>query len=418
MSFVAASLSRARPKIVCRREAQRPDGDENALVHALDHHRLLAVTRDPRASEIALMTAFALAAAYDASTSSSGPYPGRNIAIVLGVLLFALIAARRWTPVAAGAATLATTAAITGTQGATLTAVSSLVVLFLLARLVIRRSLLFTTPLVVPFIVLAVARDTSHHAVLASTAPLLFLAAALAVGESLRRRELAIAALGASEEAMADSTRARTVLEERARIARELHDIVAHHLSVITIESEAARLTSPKLSADARRRFEAIASTAREALNETRHLLGVLREDNVGEAERTPQPGLDELDNLIETAKATGTSIRLVREGTITQLPLSVDLAAYRIVQEALTNARRHAPGAHVDVEVSYGEQALQLRVKDNGPAATNGAPVEGHGLLGMRERAMLAGGTFSSGLAKGGGFEVLATLPTAETSP
>ena len=204
--------------------------------------------------------------------------------------MVALIAARRWPLFAAGAATLATTVAIAGTQGATLTVVSSFVVLFLLARLVIRRGLLFATPLVIPFIVLALARLESHHSVLGSTAPLLFVAAALAVGESLRRRELAVEALDASEEAMAESTRARTVMEERARIARELHDIVAHHLSVITVESEAARLTSPKLSADAGGRFEAIASTAREALTETRRLLGVLREDSAGEADRHHSP--------------------------------------------------------------------------------------------------------------------------------
>jgi signal transduction histidine kinase len=97
---------------------------------------------------------------------------------------------------------------------------------------------------------------------------------------------------------------------------------------------------------------------------------------------------------------------------------LSIDLAAYRIVQEALTNARRHAPGASVDVEVSYRDQALHLRVRDYGPSPLGSAAVEGHGLMGMRERAALAGGTFSSGAAEGGGFEVDITLPTAETTP
>src|SRR5476649_1278893 len=205
-------------------------------------------------------------------------------------------------------------------------------------------------------------------------------------------------------------------MEERARIARELHDIVAHHLSVIAIESEAARLTSPKLSRDAGNRLEAIAATAREALTETRRLLGVLREDTGGEADRTPQPGLGDLDDLIDRAEATGTPIRLIRQGKVARLPLSIDLAAYRIVQEALTNARRHAPGADVDVEVSYGDQALNLRIRDYGPGALNGKAVEGHGLMGMRERATLAGGTFCSGPAEGGGFEVDVTLPTAET--
>jgi signal transduction histidine kinase len=192
---------------------------------------------------------------------------------------------------------------------------------------------------------------------------------------------------------------------------------VAHHLSVIAVESEAARLTSPELSSAAGGRLESIASTAREALTETRRLLGVLREDTGAEADRTPQPGLDELDDLIDRAQATGTHIRLIREGKVARLPSSIDLAAYRIVQEALTNARRHAPGADVDVEVSYRDHALHLRVRDHGPGALGGEPVAGHGLLGMRERATLAGGTFCSGPAEGGGFEVDVTLPTAETA-
>jgi signal transduction histidine kinase len=231
----------------------------------------------------------------------------------------------------------------------------------------------------------------------------------------MRKRGLAVAALDATQKAMAESTRARTAMEERARIARELHDIVAHHLSVITVESEAARLTSPELSADAAGRFEAIASTARQALTETRRLLGVLREDTEGDADRTPQPGLDDLDDLIDRAQATGTPIRLVRRGKIAQLPPGVDLSAYRIIQEALTNARRHAPGANVDVGVSYREGSLDLHVRDYGPGPANGATLEGHGLTGMRERAMLAGGTFSAGPAEEAGFEVRATLPTTE---
>ncbi len=322
-----------------------------------------------------------------------------------------------WPSLAAVLATLVTVALLT-VHDTPLTIAPFGVLLVLIVRLVIRRGLLFAFPLLVPFAVNTVAPLDGAGPGLTSALPLLFLLSALVVGESMRKRRLAVAALDATQEAMAESARVRTVMEERARIARELHDIVAHHLSVITVESEAARLTSPGLSTDAAGRFEAIAGTAREALTETRRLLGVLREDSAAEAERTPQPGLGELDALIDQAQATGTSIRLVRQGTIAHLPLSVDLAAYRIVQEALTNARRHAPGASVDVEVSYRERALHLHVRDYGPGRANGAPVEGHGLMGMRERAMLAGGTFSAGPGESGGFEVLATLPIAETAP
>ncbi len=250
-----------------------------------------------------------------------------------------------------------------------------------------------------------------------SVAPLLFVVGAALVAESTRTRSEAIAALDATQEAMAESVREQTAMEERARIARELHDIVAHHLSVIAVQTETARLTSPKLSADARSRFEAIGATARDALTETRRLLGVLREDVGGEADRSPQPGLDELPALIDTAREAGTPIRLILQGKVVGLPAGIDLAAYRIVQEALTNARRHAAGADVDVEVSYGDDALQLRVRDYGPGPADGELAAGHGLVGMRDRAAIAGGTFSCGPADGAGFAVEVTLPLAETT-
>ena len=206
--------------------------------------------------------------------------------------------------------------------------------------------------------------------------------------------------------------REQTAMEERAAIARELHDIVAHHLSVIAVQSETARLTSPKLSADARGRFEAIAATARDALTETRRLLGVLREDVGGEADRAPQPGLDQLAELVDTARDAGANVRLILQGKVVALPAGIDLAAYRIVQEALTNARRHAPGADVDVEVTYGEG--DAAAPRQGPRARPGrGELTGHGLVGMRDRATIAGGTFSCGAAEGGGFVVDVELPT-----
>jgi signal transduction histidine kinase len=206
-------------------------------------------------------------------------------------------------------------------------------------------------------------------------------------------------------------------MEERARIARELHDIVAHHLSVIAVQSETARLTSPELSSDARGRFEAIAATAREALAETRRLLGVLREDAAPGDDREPQPGLEQLTRLVDTARDAGTPVRLVLQGKAVPLPAGVDLAAYRIVQEALTNARRHAPGADVEVEVEYTDSALSLCVRDHGRGPA-GEITPGHGLVGMRDRAAIAGGTFSCDAAAGGGFVVEATLPLDASTP
>ena len=398
-----------RSKVVCGREAIRTVGEQNGAMEV----RLSA-----RARELAVIAVFTLPAVYVASRFRT--YAGTidaSRAFVLTVLAVApLLLARRWPTPAAAWGTLLTVV-ILRTNNPALSVASFCIALVLLAHLVVRRGLPLAAPLLLPFFVIAVVRIDDANNALGSTAPLLFALAALAIGESLRRRGLAVDALDASEEAMAESTRAQVVMEERARIARELHDIVAHHLSVITIESEAARLTSPELSSDAGSRFEAIASTAREALSETRRLLGVLRENAGGEADLAPQPGLSRLDDLVDRAEATGTPVRLIRQGRAAQLAPGIDLAAYRIVQEALTNARRHAPGANVDVELTYRDGALELRVRDHGPAVLGGEPVEGHGLMGMRERAALAGGTFSAGPADDGGFEVNVTLPT-EAAP
>ena len=374
-----------------------------------------------RNGRIALTLVLLVATALEARLARDVTAHVLQVEIFLNVLAVAmLLVARRWPTVATVVAAVATVLLVA--HRTPMSIVPFCVMLFLFVRLVIRVGLLVSATLLIPFFILATPRFRGATAGFTSDVTLLFLSRrAQVVGESMRKRGLAVAELDATQEAMAESIRARTVMEERARIARELHDIVAHHLSVIAVESESARLTSPKLSRDAGRRLEAIASTAREALTETRRLLGVLREDTGDAADRAPQPGLAELDELIERAEATGTPVRLIRQGKSRsrRLPLQHrDLAAYRILQEALTNARRHAPGANVDVEVSYRDQALDLRVRDYGPGTPGGEPVEGHGLMGMRERATLAGGTFSSGQAEGGGFEVAVTLPITEPLP
>jgi signal transduction histidine kinase len=218
---------------------------------------------------------------------------------------------------------------------------------------------------------------------------------------------------------------------ERARIARELHDVVAHHISMIAVQAETARLTTPGLTETGAQRFAAIGDTARAGLTEMRRLLGVLREDAAAgsappddaeaevaprpAADRQPQPGLPQLGSLVDEAReASGSTARLIVSGPVTRLDPGVELAAYRIVQEALTNARRHAPGSAVDVELCYTDHVLRLRVRDNGPgpAAGAGDRITGHGLLGMRERAAAAGGSLRTGAAAGGGFCVEAELP------
>jgi signal transduction histidine kinase len=235
------------------------------------------------------------------------------------------------------------------------------------------------------------------------------------------RRESA--ARTAQHELLAGTLLEHTARGERARISRELHDVVAHHISMIAVQSETARLTTQGMPPAGAQRLLAIGDTARLALTEMRRLLGVLREDAAELPKRRPQPGLGQLNDLLDEARdVSGTAARLIVSGWLAPLDPGVELAAYRIVQEALTNARRHAPGAAVDVEVRYADDGLHLRIRDNGPGPAPTSPREGaaaagavhgsHGLLGMRERATAVGGTLRTGLAPGGGFLVEATLP------
>ena len=379
----------------------------------------------------------------------------------------------------------------------------------------------------VPFLVLALVRHGDVACVLlAAGVPI-----AAGAGIALRARRAAQTYTEAGE-ALADTLVAHTARGERARIARELHDVVAHHISMIAVLAETGRLATPGLPEAGARRFLEIGDTARAGLTEMRRLLGVLREDaadaepdraGAGEAgggggdgyptasgtgaragtttagrgattagsgasaasagvsagsggaraSRQPQPGLAQLAELIDAAReASMAGTRLIISGRVASLDPGVELAAYRIVQEALTNARRHAPGAAVDVELRYGSDALRVRVRDNGPGpvaapdaggfaasemtarglaadrrtAGGGNPADaggwsgavavpaaglpqaelpsarrpggtppggGHGLLGMRERAFSVGGALYVGAAPGGGFLVEAVLPS-----
>lgn len=248
------------------------------------------------------------------------------------------------------------------------------------------------------------------------------LAAALAVWALVLRRRIGRARIDAAARDASRREVERALLEhsargERARIASELHDVVAHHISMISVQAESARLTVPGMPAEGAERLTAIGATARTALTEMRRLLGVLREDAEHEPTRRPQPGLAQLLDLVDEARERGGgAVRLIVRGQVAPLDAGVELAAYRVVQEALTNARRHAPGAAVDVELEYGAQALHLRVRDNGPGPSSGAEDGvgrgGHGLLGMRERVASVGSVLRVGRAAADGFLVEASFP------
>jgi signal transduction histidine kinase len=207
----------------------------------------------------------------------------------------------------------------------------------------------------------------------------------------------------------------RALLEERSRIARELHDVVAHHMSVIAIQAEAAPYRVPDPPEELTRSFVTIRANALEALTELRRLLGLLRA-GAPEEEPRPQPTLDGLDDLVANVCGAGLAVTTVVRGTARVLPPGVELSAYRIVQEALSNAMRHAPGADVRVEVAYRPTGLELRVVNGlSRERPTRSPGPGHGVLGMRERAAMLGGELTVGPQPDGGYAVSAVLPVTE---
>ena len=186
--------------------------------------------------------------------------------------------------------------------------------------------------------------------------------------------------------------------------------VVAHGVSVIAVQAAAeAALQSDPARAEAPLRT--IRGTATGALGEMRRMLDVLRPGDDG-SEHAPQPGLAQLPLLLEHARAAGVDVEVRVQGTPRELPPSLDLTAYRIVQEALTNARKHAPGAPASVDVTWGKEQLELAIRDSGPGPANGAEPGGHGLVGMEERVRIHGGRLRTGAAPGGGFEVVVGLP------
>jgi signal transduction histidine kinase len=231
-------------------------------------------------------------------------------------------------------------------------------------------------------------------------------------------RELAEKAERA-EHARADEERL-AIARERSRIARELHDVLAHNLSVMVVQASAARRIAAHDPGRAAAAAEQIQTTGREALAEIRHLFGPVRR---GEGELlASRPGLGGLDGLVARARRAGLSVELLVEGEPVELPAGVDLTAYRVVQEALTNSLKHAGSTRAEVTVSYEPNELVLSIEDDGM----GAPADdglgglggGHGLAGMRERVELYGGLLQAGRRRGGGFAVRARLPTRPLVP
>jgi signal transduction histidine kinase len=264
------------------------------------------------------------------------------------------------------------------------------------------------------------ARPGFFNANATSPRPAAWLAFTIAwlVGRDLRRRRQRVAGLESRTRLLEHEREEKArlaVAEERTRIARELHDVIAHGVSVIVIQAQAG----PHLLGDPERVrgvFRSIESSGRDALVELRRLLGILRSGDQ-ELAIGPQPGLASLESLIEQMRASGQPVELRVEGKPVHLPAGIDLSAYRIVQEALTNVVKHAGDASAQVVVRYQPRSLELEILDDGRGRSVAVNGSGHGLIGMRERAALYGGTLEAGARNEGGYTVHATLPLGETA-
>lgn len=208
----------------------------------------------------------------------------------------------------------------------------------------------------------------------------------------------------------------RAIAEERNRIARELHDVIGHSVSVMTVQASAVRRRLRPEQATEREALQTVEAVGREALTEMRRMVGVLRQAG-DQADREPPPGLDQLDRLAAKFRAAGLPVQVHVSGEVRALAPGLDLTAYRLVQEGLTNTLRHASSPHeAEVAIEYGEEALELAVRDDGQSLA-ARPEAGHGLLGLTERVSVYGGRLVARARDQGGFELLATLPLDETA-
>jgi len=241
--------------------------------------------------------------------------------------------------------------------------------------------------------------------------------AMLIARRAVRDRQLAAEALAARAELLERDQALRAneaVAEERARIARELHDLVAHNVSVMVVQAGAERHALGEEQASTRDALASIEQAGRQALVEARRLLGMLRRKGDDE-ELEPQPSVDQIDVLVEQVERAGVPVKLEVEGERVPLPAGVDLCAYRIVQEGLTNTLKHAGPAHAEVLLRYAPHVLDVEIRDDGRGVSQAnSDGTGHGLVGMRERVALYGGELETGPREGGGFEVHAHLPLA----
>ncbi|HVH51778.1 MAG TPA: histidine kinase [Gaiellaceae bacterium] len=345
-----------------------------------------------------------LAAAYVGGAVHGRDWHG-NVPLAL-VLVAPLIFRRRFPVEVLAAVTAATAVSVFAFAGAP-PIPEALAVYTVAVQLSRRTSLLASGAAALLLAICAVAADENGSLV----GIVLMLGAAWVVGDNLGTRRAYTRALEERAERLEreqEAERARAVAEEQARIARELHDVLAHNVSVMVVQAAAANDVFESRPERAREALEAIEATGRSALGELRRLLGAIRSDDASYA---PQPGLDRIDELVAQVRAAGLEVAVSVEGIPQPVPAGVDLSAYRVVQEALTNTLKHAHATRADVALRYRIGELGVEVRDNGTAEANGDG-GGHGLLGMRERVAIFGGSLDAGPVASGGFEVVARFP------
>jgi signal transduction histidine kinase len=383
--------------------------------------RTIAGRRAPSVVDWLLTLALSILALLEAA---GGMYPG-PVAVAATVQIAAIlpVAFRRLAPVRAiaiGVAISLPYIAVYGSVNSLASLLAGLVLIYSVGRHTEGRALLAGSAIGLFSVVLQGLGGT-FQSLTDWVFALILMGAALIFGIALRvqvERSIALAIAADRAQREQEATAQAAVQEERARIARELHDVVAHNVGLIVLQAGGARSVLDSDPERARAALRQVEETGRQTLTEMRHLVGILREDE-GE-ERQPLPRLERLPALVDEARAAGLTVDLVVEGPRVELPAGLELAAYRLIQEALTNVRKHAPAAHARVRLAYQIDRLRIDVtNDGGPsgaaaATARNASDPGHGLIGMRERVQVYGGRMQTGVMPGGGFQVEVTLPIA----
>jgi signal transduction histidine kinase len=375
---------------------------------------LVRLRLSPRSADALVALAVAVLSLVEIGSEHLAPYAG---SVPLGLLQAVALAWRRRAPLAAllvaSGALFVETAAGVSLHKPVAPIVVGLIVVYSVAQYepLPRASAGLAAALAGIFasIQLAIANGESYGGTDRAFVGFLLIAPWL-VGRALYGRTREAAEL-AERAGRLEHERLVAVEEERARIARELHDVIAHSLSVMIVQAGAGEQVARRAPERVVEPLRSIQETGRQALSEMSRLLGMLRDDGA-ELGLAPQPGVEDLEALVEqTREAGGLGVELVVEGVRGPLPPGLDLSAYRIVQEALTNARKHAGDARAEVRLRYRPDALEIEVLDDGPGSGDGAG-GGHGLIGMRERVAVFGGSLETGPRPGGGFAVRAILP------